>query len=232
MTPEQIEGYLKRLNVRYSHDDQPGPDGSFHVRFQTAVYRSTLPPHGSNQVQLIVTLGSRGRLLTLSAPYVYLLHEAKKRAVFCEYLIDLNYRIKVAQFRIDRRDGEVACQVSIPVDGSNISFEAFRHLLYVIPFVLDHHHAETIGVMKKGKLPPVPKAPQVDLMLVDILQRVGGSVTKLHEIVNAHEQRLKGPENQPSKKHAVDDLLNPLPPAIDSPGDDSTPGGTSANCGE
>jgi len=229
MSPEQIEGYLKRLNVRYSHDDQPGPDGSFHVRFQTAVYRSTLPPHGANQVQLIVTLGSRGRLLTLSAPYVYLLHEAKKRAMFCEYLIDLNYRIKVAQFRIDRRDGEVACQVSIPVEGSNISFEAFRHLLYVIPFVLDHHHAETIAVMKKGKLPPVPKTPQVDLMLVDILQRVGGSVTKLHEIVNAHEQRLKDPESQPSKKHAVDDLLNPLPPSIDSPSDDNTSNGASTN---
>lgn len=213
MTPEQIEGYLKRLNVRYSHDDEPGPDGVFRVRFETAMYRSTMPPRGKRRLQVIVSLSHGGEVLTLTAPYVYHLSDARKRGVFCEYLIDLNYRIKIAQFQMDRRDGEVACEVCVPVKGSNVSFDSFQRLLYVIPFVVEFHHEDTIAVMKKGKLPPVPKVPQVDLLLVDVLQRAG-SVAKLREIVDAHEERTRGSDKR-SRKGTDDGLLNPLPPSRD-----------------
>ena len=27
MTPEQLEGYMKRLNLSYRHNDEPGPNG-------------------------------------------------------------------------------------------------------------------------------------------------------------------------------------------------------------
>ena len=227
MTPEQIEGYLRRLEVRYSHDDEPGPDGVFHVRFRTVSYRSKLPPR-DKQLQLLVRLSNNGELLTLSAPYVYLLGDAKHRGAFCEYLLDLNFRIKVAQFQVDRRDGEVACVASVPVEKSNLSFEAFQRLLYVIPFVVDFHHEETRAVMKKGKLPPVPKVPQIDLMIADVLQRVG-SVAKLREIVDAHERRATSTHDGTDQSAKPDTAakprkpkkgpkglpLNPLPPADD-----------------
>jgi hypothetical protein len=182
-------------------------------------------------LQITISLSNNGELLTLTAPYVYHLSDARKRGVFCEYLIDLNYRIKIAQFQMDRRDGEVACEACVPVGGSNVSFDSFQKLLYVIPFAVDFHHEDTMAVMKKGKLPPVPKVPQVDLLLVDVLQRAG-SVAKLREIVDAHETRAHEPERR-SRKGTDDGLLNPLPPARNptgSPVRNPTPG--SADPGE
>ena len=213
MTPEQIEGYLKRLSVTYTHQDEPGPNGTFKVRFETAVYRSTLPPRGKKRLQLIINLHENGQLLTVSAPYVYHAADARNRGVFCEYLIDLNFRVKVAQFQMDRRDGEVSCQVCLPVANSNVGFEDFQKLLYVIPFVVEFHHRQTRAVMKRGKLPPVPKVPQLDLMIVDVLQRAG-SLANLRKIVDAHERRERDGDGSPPRTPAHE-TLNPLPPSRD-----------------
>lgn len=195
MTPEQLEGYMKRLNLSYQHEDEAGPNGAFFSHFETRWYRSAMPPFGK-RIRVLVLLSDNGSLLTVWAPYVYMLEQAKRPAAFYEYLVELNYRIKVAHFQVDRRDGEVACVASVPVEGSNLSIDAFRKLLYSVPLVVDFHHKEAKAVMKTGKLPPVPKIPRLDPGVAELLERVGGSLARLREIVDAHERQAEGNERQ------------------------------------
>jgi hypothetical protein len=232
MTPEQLEGYMNRLNLSYRHDDEPGPNGTLFSHFATRWYRSMVPPFGK-RMQLLITLSDEGSLLTVMAPFVYHLDQAKRPAAFYEYLVELNYRIKVAHFQVDRRDGEVACVASVPVDNSNLSIDAFQKLLYSVPLVVDCHHKQTKAVLKTGKLPPVPKVPRLDPGFADLLMRVGGSLAKLREIVDAHE-RQAGPgepaatpepasepgspdAHAPSKPQPPGIPLNPLPPPPPGP---------------
>jgi hypothetical protein len=211
MTPEQLEGYMKRLNLSYRHNDEPGPNGTLFSHFATRWYRSMMPPFGK-RMQLLITLNDEGSLLTVMAPYVYHLDQAKRPAAFYEYLIELNYRIKVAHFQVDRRDGEVACVASVPVDNSNLSIDAFQKLLYSVPLVVDCHHKQTRAVLKTGKLPPVPKIPQLDPGLADLLTRVGGSLAKLREIVDAHERQSGTGEPASNPEPGSPSIpLNPLP---------------------
>jgi len=211
MTPEQLEGYMKRLNLSYRHNDEPGPNGTLFSHFATRWYRSMMPPFGK-RMQLLITLNDEGSLLTVMAPYVYHLDQAKRPAAFYEYLIELNYRIKVAHFQVDRRDGEVACVASAPVDNSNLSIDAFQKLLYSVPMVVDCHHKQTRAVLKTGKLPPVPKIPQLDPGLADLLTRVGGSLAKLREIVDAHERQSGAGEPASNPEPGSPSIpLNPLP---------------------
>jgi hypothetical protein len=232
MTPEQLEGYMNRLNLSYRHEDEAGPNGTLFSHFATRWYRSMMPPFGK-RMQLLITLSDEGSLLTVMAPFVYHLDQAKRPAVFYEYLIELNYRIKVAHFQVDRRDGEVACVASVPVDNSNLSIDAFQKLLYSVPLVVDCHHKQTKAVLKTGKLPPVPKIPRLDPGFADLLMRVGGSLAKLREIVDAHERQAgpgepaakPEPASEPGSADARAETkpkppsipLNPLPPPPPGP---------------
>ena len=184
-----------------------------------------MPPSGK-RMQLLITLSDEGSLLTVMAPYVYHLDQAKRPAAFYEYLVELNYRIKVAHFQVDRRDGEVACVASVPVDNSNLSIDAFQKLLYSVPLVVDFHHKQTKAVLKTGKLPPVPKVPRLDPGFADLLMRVGGSLAKLRQIVDAHERQAGTAEAESTAKadaarepdtKGSSIPLNPLPsPSPDS----------------
>jgi hypothetical protein len=73
---------------------------------------------------------------------------------------------------------------------------------------VDCHHKQTKAVLKTGKLPPVPKIPRLDPGFAELLMRVGGSLAKLREIVDAHERQAGAAE---PGGQAASIPLNPLP---------------------
>jgi hypothetical protein len=87
---------------------------------------------------------------------------------------------------------------------------------------VDCHHKQTKAVLKTGKLPPVPKIPRLDPGFADLLLRVGGSLAKLREIVDAHERQAGAAEPEstaePAPKPQPPSVpLNPLPPPPQGP---------------
>jgi hypothetical protein len=186
MTTEQLEGYLKRLELKYRVDADHGDDGLIQVVFKTCWYHCALPPR-TKHLQLMVMLTNSGGLLTIVAPFVYHMQQAKKRAAFHEHLMGLNYQSPLAQFQVDRGDGEVRCCANVPVIGSNISIAAFRNLLYSIPALVDVNHRQTALVLRTGKLPPAPKPPEYFTRLLTELTQRAGSVENLRKIVEEHK---------------------------------------------
>jgi hypothetical protein len=186
MTTEQLEGYFKRLGLTYRVGADDGDDGLIHVAFKTRWYRCALPPR-TKHLGLIVMLTNGGSLLTVAAPYVYHMRQAKKAAAFHEHLMALNFQSRYAQFQLDRRDGEVRCCAHVPVVGSNFSIEAFRRLVFSIPSLVDVNHRQAVSVLRTGKLPPAPKPPEFFTRLLEELTHRAGSVENLRKIVEEHE---------------------------------------------
>lgn len=205
MTTEQLEGYLKRLGLKYRVGSDNGDDGLIHVGFSTRWYRCVLPPR-TKHLEMLVMLTAGGSLLTVVAPFVYHMRQAKKPAAFHEYLVALNYQILYAQFQLDRRDGEVRCCAHVPVAGSNFSIEAFRKLLFSIPVLVDTNHRQTASVLRTGKLPPAPKLPEFFTRLMEELMHRAGSLENLRKIVEEHEASAKK-----SVRKRKEEICNELP---------------------
>jgi hypothetical protein len=138
MSPEQLEGYLRRLDLRFTHQGEEGPDGVFLLGFTTRRYRSLLPPH-KKSVKIILSIRNEGDFLTLIAPFLYRAGEATDRTALYECLLDINYTIQGTHFEVDRRDGEVRCATSVPIKDSNLSISAFEKLVYAVPAIVDHY---------------------------------------------------------------------------------------------
>jgi hypothetical protein len=183
---------------------------------------------------MLVMLTNAGGLLTVAAPFVYHMRQAKKPAAFHEYLMALNFQVLHAQFQLDRRDGEVRCCAHVPVAGSNFSLEAFRKLLYSIPVVVDVNHRQTVSVLRTGKLPPAPKPPAFFTRLLEELAQRAGSVENLRKIVEEHEANAKKCVRERKQEicNNLDnpDLIHPDPAAgrgcSDGAADDGTTGDT------
>jgi hypothetical protein len=190
MSPEQIEGYMKRLRLKYRLAADHGDDALIHVGFSTRRYRCVLPPR-TRHLKMLVMLTNAGGLLTVAAPFVYHMRQAKKPAALHEHLMALNYRTLHAQFQVDRSDGEVRCCAHVPVEGSNLSLGAFRKLLYSIPTVVDVNHRQTAAVLRTGRLPPAPKPPEFYVRLMEELAQRVGSIENLRKIVEDHEANAK-----------------------------------------
>jgi len=186
MTAEQLEGYLKRLGLKYRIGADHGEDGMIHLGFKTHWYRCVLPPR-TKHLEMVVMLTSGGSLLTVAAPFAYHMRQAQKPAAFHEYLLGLNYQILPVQFQLDRSDGEIRCSAHVPLGGSNFSIVAFQKLLYSIPMLLDANHRQTAAVLRTGRLPPAPKPPEFFTRLLQELAHRAGSVENLRKIVEEHE---------------------------------------------
>jgi len=205
MTTEQLEGYLKRLGLKYRVGADDGDNGLIHVGFKTRWYRCVLPPR-TKHLEMIVMLTNGGSLLTVAAPFVYHMRQAKKAAVFHEYLMALNFQSLYVQFQLDRRDGEVRCCAHVPVIGSNFSIEAFRRLLFSIPALVDMNHRQAASVLRTGKLPPAPKPPEFIARLLEELTHRAGSVENLRKIVEEHEASATK-----SVRRRKEEICNDLP---------------------
>lgn len=186
MTPEQLEGYLHRLNLRFSLQGEEGPDGTFLLGFRTRRYRSLLPPN-KKSVKIILSIRNEGEFLTLVAPFLYRAGDAADRAALYECLLDINYTIQGTHFEVDRRDGEIRCATSIPIRDSNLSIAAFEKLLYAIPAIVDHYDARirkcllgtSGGSQAPGSPTPAPHAGTAALLeatrrLAKVLELLAG----------------------------------------------------------
>jgi len=215
MTAEQLEGYLKRLQIKYRVGAEHGDDGLFHVVFATRWYRCVLPPH-TKHLEMIVMLTNGGSLLTVAAPFVYHMRQAKKPAAFHEYLLALNYQVLHAQFQLDRCDGEIRCCAHIPLAGSNVSIDAFQQMLFSIPIVVDTNHRQTASVLRTGRLPPAPKRPDFFTRIFEELTHRAGSVENLRKIVEEHEA-----STTKAVRKRKEEICNKLPDDVAA--NDSTP---------
>lgn len=194
MSPEQVEGYLRRLELNFVQPEGEGPDGKFLLAFDTSNYRAVLPP-GGKRLRLVVSLQKQGRILSVQAPFVYDACNVADPAAFYECLLDINYAVEGCHFEVDRRDGEVRCATSIPIQDSNLSLEAFKKVLYAIPMAVDHFDSRIRKCLRKTakKSQPNPSAPARETA------PLAEAVNRLTKVVEALVGKPRATRARPAK---------------------------------
>lgn len=199
MSPEQVEGYLRRLELNFVQPEGDGPDGTFLLAFDTSKYRAVLPP-GDKQVRLILSIRKQGQILSVQAPFLYDASDAGNPAALYECLLDINYAVEGFHFEVDRSDGEVRCGTSIPIQDSNLSLEAFKNVLFSIPAAVDHFDARIRKCLRKPAKRPRPGQPTAGRETAPLAE----AVNRLTKVVETLVARPKASRARPSK---------PRPPA-------------------
>lgn len=160
MSPEQLEGYLHRLNLNFNHESNGGPDGTFLLGFATDKYRSTLPPH-EKIVKLIVAIRDGGEGLILLAPFLYDASALADPSELYKCLLNINYTIQGTHFEVDQRDGEVRCSTFVPIKDSNLSLAAVEKLLYAIPKMVDEFDGRIRKCLRAGAAGGSSRSPRI-----------------------------------------------------------------------
>ena len=76
-----------------------------------------------------------------------------KRSKVAEFLMRVNYNLVIGNFEIDFRDGEVRYRASVDVEGSHISKEMVKTLVFVSAATADRFFPGMMAVMYANKDP-------------------------------------------------------------------------------
>lgn len=194
MSPEQVEGYLRRLELNFFQPEGDGPDGTFLLGFDTSKYRAVLPP-GGKQVRLILSIRKQGEILSVLAPFLYDASNVANPAALYGCLLDINYAVEGFHFEVDQRDGEVRCGTSIPIQDSNLSLEAFKKVLLAIPAAVDHFDSRIRKCLRKPAKNPRPSRPSPSRETAPLAE----AVNRLTKVVEALVDKPRASRNRPSK---------------------------------
>jgi hypothetical protein len=76
-----------------------------------------------------------------------------QRAAVAEFLMRVNYNLVIGNFEIDFRDGEVRFRAAVDVEGSALSMEMVKTLVFVSASTADRFFPGIMSVCYGGKLP-------------------------------------------------------------------------------
>jgi len=199
MSPEQLEGYLRRLELKFDQPEGDGLDGTFLLGFDTESYESALPP-GGKLVRLILSIRKQGEILSVQAPFLYDANEAADPKALYECLLDINYAVDGFHFEVDRRDGEVRGACSIPIRDSNLSFDAFRKLLFAIPVAVDHFDARIRKCLRKPATKAKPRTIATEQHAAPLAESVSRLIKVVEVLVGRGKPRRR---RQPRSRQQV-----------------------------
>lgn len=185
MSPEQLESYMRRANMRYKVKIDEHGVTRLLFRFEMRFYSE--PNHGTKLLDISVAMSRDNSSLRIVADNVYLTSQAKDVAALCEHLLWVNHQMAFGRFTLDRLTGAVHCVAEVPVKNSNFSLDDFSTLLHSIPVMIDSHHNQTEAVLLTGELQkPASEAEVFKGVMKDII----GTLTTSEEVQEFFEACL------------------------------------------
>ena len=148
-TYEDLQGYLEHDEVVYGR-----LDNCLEVVFSTNQFVNQ--HDGRDTLRVLIAVGEGGESVDFCAPRLYDLRTAAAPTAVCEMLASINFQTRSFRWEVDRRDGEVRGTISAPLAGGELTHEAFRRLLALMPRTVDFWHPVIQRVFATGTLPPAP----------------------------------------------------------------------------
>ncbi len=115
-TLEEVAAYLKR-------------DGR---RFLWEVDGEQLLCHAAganNRYEVEIRLSEEGECLHLRVPRVAALGQSPHAGILCARILELHFQIKLGRFGLDPLDGEIDCEIVIPLDDATLTYRQLRRAL-------------------------------------------------------------------------------------------------------
>lgn len=83
------------------------------------------------------------------------------RAEVMEFITRVNYGLSIGNFELDLQDGEVRFKTSIDVEGSELSFELWRHIVYLNVTTMNTY-LRGIEAVAAGSITPLRMLEMID----------------------------------------------------------------------
>lgn len=127
--------------------------------------------HGRWRVE--IRLSEAGECLHLRCPAVAQIAGSPHAALLCERILELHYQIKLGRFGLDPRDGEIDCEVILPLDGAELSPRQFRRCFTALVLLTDQHAPRWRGILADGRDPAREEAAQTAELIAHLAATLG-----------------------------------------------------------
>jgi hypothetical protein len=139
-TLDQIMDYLRRDNWRFRLDSDS----------DLIVCRG----EGANgRWRLEVRLSEDGACLHLRVPRLVEIGDSPHAARLLAVLLELHYRLKLGRFGLDPVDGEVDCEIIVPLEDAPLTERQFRRCLGTLLLLVDQQAPRLRAILATGHDP-------------------------------------------------------------------------------
>lgn len=175
-TLDQVAAYLKRDGRRFLWD----ADGE-------QLSCQAVGANGRYEVE--IRLSEEGECLHLRVPRVVALGKSPHAGLLCARILELHFQIKLGRFGLDPLDGELDCEIIIPLDDAALTYRQLRRCLGTLVLLVDQQKPRFEAILATGEDPSVDDGEAFD----DFLDQLAATLGMSREELAAHlETRDEG----------------------------------------
>ena len=174
-TLDEVADYLRRDGRRFLRD----ADGEqFICRAAGA--------NGKYDVEIRLT--ESGECLHLRVPRVAQVGQSPHAGVLCARILELHFQIKLGRFGLDPMDGEIDCEIIIPLDDARLTYRQLRRALGTLVLLVDQQQPRFEAILATGEDPSVDDEEALEDFLDQLAATLGMSRAALTEHLSTIEQ--------------------------------------------
>lgn len=142
-----------------------------------------------------VRLSEDGDCLHLRCPAVAHCGDSPHAGLLAERILELHYQIKLGRFGLDPRDGEIDCEVILPLDDAELSRRQFRRCFTALLLLVDQHAPRFRSILATGHDPARDESAQTANLLAQLADALGLSREMLEPYLDppSREEPRRGP---------------------------------------
>jgi len=174
-TLKEVAGYLKRDGRRFLWD----ADGEQLLCHATGA-------NGRYEVE--IRLSEEGECLHLRVPRVAALGKSPHAGILCARILELHFQIKLGRFGLDPLDGEIDCEIIIPLDDAPLTYRQLRRSLGTLVLLVDQQQPRFEALLATGEDPSLDDAEALDDFLDQLAATLGMSRDELAQHLSSREE--------------------------------------------
>ena len=147
--------------------------------------------------RLEVRLSEDGECVHLRVPRVVTLGDSPHVPLVLATLLELHYRLKLGRFGLDPDDGEVECEVVLPLEDAPLTRRQLRRCLGTLLLLVDQQAPRLRAILGTGRDPERDEARHFD----HFLDQLAGALGLSREVLAARlaeDDRSAAREGEPS----------------------------------
>lgn len=148
--------------------------------------------NGRYEVEL--RLSEQGECVHLRIPRVVALGSSPHAGLLCARVLELHYAIKLGRFGLDPVDGELDCEIILPLDDAPLTRRQLRRCFNTLVLLVDQHAPRFRRILAHGQDPAESEEAQLDDFLEQVAATLGISREELDRQLASGELAPEGGE--------------------------------------
>lgn len=124
-------------------------------------------------------LSEDGHCLHLRVPRIVNVADSPHAALVMTALLELHFQLKLGRFGMDPSDGEVDCEVIVPLEDAPLTYRQFRRCLGTLLLLVDQQAPRLRTLLATGRDPERDVATHFDHFLDQVAEAFGFSREEL-----------------------------------------------------